>query len=185
MKNTIATLLVAVSTFAVAANANAENSFRPYVGVDYNYDNGNGNNFNSGSVNVGTQFNDYFGTEVFYQRSDNDVKTYSLARQETRYFNAYGIDLNGYLPMGCEKEFALIGSVGAGEYEFNTGYNAAGWANSRDHGLGYRFSLGGLYNITDDIALKAMVRYVKFDKLADETDETDMMEYTAGIRYNF
>ena len=185
MKNTIATLLVAVSTFAVAANANAENSFRPYVGVDYNYDNGNGNDFNSGSVNVGTQFNDYFGTEVFYQRSDNDVKTKGLARQETRYFNAYGIDLNGYLPMGCEQEFALIGSVGAGEYEFNTGYNAAGLANNRDHGFGYRFGLGGLYNVTDNVALKAMARYVKFDKLADETEETDMMEYTAGIRYNF
>lgn len=185
MKNTIATLLVAVSTFAVAANANAENSFRPYAGVDYNYDNGNGNDFNSGSVNVGTQFNDYFGTEVFYQRSDNDVKTKGLARQETRYFNAYGIDLNGYLPMGCEQEFALIGSVGAGEYEFNTGYNAAGWANNRDHGFGYRFGLGGLYNVTDNVALKAMARYVKFDKLADETEETDMMEYTAGVRYNF
>lgn len=185
MKNTIATLLVAVSTFAVAANANAENSFRPYVGVDYNYDNGNGNDFNSGSVNVGTQFNDYFGTEVFYQRSDNDVKTKGLARQETRYFNAYGIDLNGYLPMGCEQEFALIGSVGAGEYEFNTGYNAAGWANNRDHGFGYRFGLGGLYNVTDNVALKAMARYIKFDKLADETEETDMMEYTAGVRYNF
>ena len=75
--------------------------------------------------------------------------------------------------------------VGAGEYEFNTGYNAFGLADNRDHGLGYRFGLGGLYNITDNVALKAMARYVKFDKLADETEETDMMEYTAGVRYNF
>ena len=182
MKNTIATLLVAVSTIAVAANANAENSFKPYVGVDYNYDNGNENNFNSGTVNVGTQFNDYFGTEVFYQRSDNDVKTYSGLRQETRYFNAYGLDLNGYLPMGCEQEFALIGSVGVGEYEFNTGYNLAGIFNGRDHGYGYRFGLGALYNVTDSVALKAMARYVAFDKIEDNTD---MVEYTAGVRYNF
>ena len=185
MKNTIATLLVAVSTFAVAANANAENSFKPYVGVDYNYDNGNANNYNSASVNVGTQFNDYFGTEVFYQQSDSDVKTYDYARQQTRKFNAYGIDFNGYLPMGCEQEFALIGSVGVGEYDFNTGYNVAAVANNRDHGIGYRFGLGGLYNINNNVALKAMARYVKFNKLADETEATDMMEYTAGVRYNF
>ena len=182
MKKTIATLLVAVSAFAMNANAA---DFRPYMGVDYNYNNGNGNNFNSGTVNVGTQFNDYFGTEVFYQKSDNDVKTYVNARQQTRNFNAYGLDFNGYLPMGCEQEFALIGSVGVGEYEFNTGYNAASVLNNRDHGYGYRFGLGGLYNITDSVAVKAMARYVTFDKLADKTDETDMMEYTAGVRYNF
>ena len=185
MKNTIATLLVAVSTIAVASTANAETSFAPYVGIDYNYDNGNGNNFNSASVNVGTQFNDYFGTEVFYQQSDKDVKTFSDMRQETRKFNAYGLDLNGYLPMGCDKEFSLIGSVGIGEYTFSTGYNMFGIFNNRDHGLGYRFGLGGLYNITDNVAVKAMARYVKFDKLDSFTDETDMMEYTAGVRYNF
>lgn len=182
MKKSIATLLVAVSAFAMNANAA---DFRPYVGVDYNYDNGNANNFNSGTVNVGTQFNDYFGTEVFYQKSDDDVKTYDYLRQETRNFNAYGIDLNGYLPMGCEQEFALIGSLGIGEYTFNTGYNVATDLNNRDHGIGYRFGLGGLYNITDSVAVKAMARYVKFNKLADETEETDMMEYTAGVRYNF
>ncbi|MBQ8465406.1 MAG: porin family protein [Alphaproteobacteria bacterium] len=182
MKNTIATLLVAVSAFAMNANAA---DFRPYVGVDYNYDNGNGNDFNSGTVNVGTQFNDYFGTEVFYQKSDSDVKTYGELRQQTRSFDAYGIDFNGYLPMGCEQEFALIGSLGVGEYTFNTGYNVAANLNNRDHGIGYRFGLGGLYNVTNNVALKAMARYVKFNKLADETEETDMMEYTAGVRYNF
>lgn len=185
MKNTIATLLVAVSTFAVAANANADNSFRPYVGVDYNYDNGNGNNFNSGTVNVGTQFNDYFGTEVFYQKSDKDINTYGALRQQTRDFDAYGIDFNGYLPFGCEQEYALIGSLGIGEYDFSTSYNRAALLNNDDHGLGYRFGLGGLYNVTDSVAVRAMARYVKFDKLADWTDETDMMEYTAGVRYNF
>jgi len=195
MKNTIATLLVAVSTFAVAANANAENSFRPYVGVDYNYDNGNIFNYNTGSVNVGTQFNDYFGTEVFYQKSDRDAKNphalgmeLPLAKHSSD-FQAYGLDLNGYLPMGCEQEFALIGSIGIGEYTFANSYNGWGQAfggrNNDDHGIGYRFGLGGLYNITDDVALKAMARYIKLNKLADETGQTDMIEYTAGVRYNF
>ena len=190
MKNTIATLLVAVSTFAVAANANAETSFRPYVGVDYNYDNGHSFDYNSGSVNVGTQFNDYFGTEVFYQKSDSNSENVHVLGVKTPFkhasdFEAYGIDLNGYLPMGCEQEYALIGSVGVGEYEFDNSYNVAGLLNNDDHGLGYRFGLGGLYNVNSNVAVKAMARYVKFNKLADETGQSDMMEYTAGVRYNF
>lgn len=183
MKNTIATLLVAVSTFAVAANANAENSFRPYVGVDYNYDNGNDFNYNSGTINAGTQFNDYFGTEVFYQKSDDDVKNVRFSPEKhTSSFDAYGLDLNGYLPMGCEQEYALIGSLGIGEYTFANSYNWHGNANKDDHGIGYRFGLGGLYNITNNVALKAMARYVRFNHIEDNTD---MMEYTAGVRYNF
>lgn len=185
MKNTIATLLVAVSTIAVAANANAENSFKPYVGVDYNYDNGNGNNFNSGTINVGTQFNDYFGTEVFYQKSDKDIDTFGGLRQVTNEFDAYGIDFNGYLPMGCEHEYALIGSLGVGEYDFSKSFNRAAILNNDDHGIGYRFGLGGLYNVTENVAVKAMARYVTFDKLDSRTNESDMMEYTAGVRYNF
>lgn len=184
MKNTIATLLVAVSTVAVAASANAETSFRPYVGVDYNYNNVSGHdvNYNSGTVNVGTQFNDYFGTEVFYQQSDDEVKTYNGARQETTSFNAYGLDLMGYLPMGCEQEFALLGTAGAGEYTFSRGYNLNGLENGRDHGVGYRFGLGGLYNVTDNVAVRALARYVRFNGIEDVNE---MMEYTAGVRYNF
>ena len=181
MKNTIATLLVAVSTIAVAATANAE--YKPYVGVDYNYNNGNEFNYNSGTVYVGTQINDYFGTEVFYQKSDDDVKNVrGSAERHTSSFQAYGLDLNGYLPMGCEQEFALIGSAGIGEYAFENSYNWNGFANNDDHGYGYRLGLGALYNVTESVAVKAMARYVAFDKIEDNTD---MMEYTAGVRYNF
>ncbi len=183
MKNTIATLLVAVSTIAVAATANAETSFKPYVGVDYNYNNGNEFNHHSGTVNVGTQFNDYFGTEVFYQKSDDDVKNVKgSAERHTNAFQAYGLDLNGYLPMGCEQEFSLIGSAGIGEYTFENSYNWNGSKNNDDHGYGYRLGLGALYNVTESVAVKAMARYVAFDKIKDNTD---MMEYTAGVRYNF
>jgi len=183
MKNTIATLLVAVSTIAVAANANAETSFNPYVGVDYNYSNGNVFDHNSGSVNVGTMFNDYFGTEVFYQKSDDDVKNVKgSAEKHTNSFQAYGLDLMGYLPMGCEQEFALLGSIGVGEYTFDNSYNWNGAMNNDDHGYGYRFGLGALYNVTNDIAVKAMARYVTFEKIENETD---MMEYVAGVRYSF
>jgi len=181
MKNTIATLLVAVSTIAVAANANAETSFQPYVGVDYNYNNGD-NNYNSGTINVGTQFNEYFGTEVFYQQSDDDVNTASIGGKETTSFKAYGLDLMGYAPMGCEQEFSLIGTVGIGEYTLDRSYNWNGAENSDDHGIGYRAGVGALYNIDENVAVRAMARYVKLNKI-DDFDH--MMEYTAGVRYNF
>lgn len=183
MKNTVATLLVAASTLAMAATANADTSFKPYVGVDYNYNNSNNFNYNSGTVNVGTQFNDYFGTEVFYQKSDDDVKNVRhSAEKETTSFDAYGLDLMGYLPMGCEQEFALIGSAGVGEYTVDKSYNWTGYRNTNDHGIGYRFGLGAMYNVTNDVAVKAMARYVKFNQIEDFSD---MMEYTAGVRYSF
>ena len=182
MKNTIAALLVAVSTFAVTANANAETSFKPYVGVDYNYNNANNDySFNSGTINVGTQYNDYFGTEIFYQQSDNDSKRLEEG-EYTQSFSAYGLDLMGYLPMGCEQEFALIGSLGIGEYTVEGSNNLNGLDNTDDHGIGYRAGLGALYNIDNNVAIRAMARYVKFDKIEDNND---MMEYTAGVRYNF
>jgi len=183
MNKIIAALLVATSTLTIASNANAETSFRPYVGVDYNYNNNEHFNYNSGTINVGTQYNDYFGTEVFYQQSDDDVKSFSASpEQVTTSFDAYGLDLMGYLPMGCEQEYALIGSLGIGEYTFDKSFNWTGYDNTNDHGIGYRFGVGGLYNIDENVALRAMVRYIKFNQI-ENFDE--MMEYTAGIRYNF
>ena len=183
MNKIIAALLVATSALTFTQNASAESSFRPYVGVDYNYNNNEHFNYNSGTINVGTQYNDYFGTEVFYQQSDDDVKhLYGSPEQTTTSFDAYGFDLMGYLPMGCEQEYALVGSLGIGEYTFDKSYNWSGYDNTNDHGVGYRLGLGGLYNIDENIALKAMARYVKFNQI-ENFDE--MMEYTAGIRYNF
>ena len=67
-------LLAAVSAIALAGSANAL-EFRPYVGAQYNVTNVNYKgsptdiNMHSGSVFVGTEYNKYFGTEIFYQMS--------------------------------------------------------------------------------------------------------------------
>lgn len=75
MKYAVSSLMVAVSALAFSANANASD-FKPYVGLDYNYTDADADyqspKYNSASVNVGTEYNKYFGTEVFYQYSDDD-----------------------------------------------------------------------------------------------------------------
>ncbi len=89
----------------------------------------------------------------------------------------------GYLPLGCDHEFALIGTAGIGEYTFDknfSGFYAP--KDQRDHGLGYRFGGGLLYNVDENVSVRALVRYVN---LNDIKDFNDMWEYTAGVRYNF
>ena len=74
-------LLAAVSAIALASSANAL-EFRPYVGAQYNLTSGNTvpafseENLSSNvdmhtySVFLGTDYNRFFGTEVFYQNSN-------------------------------------------------------------------------------------------------------------------
>ena len=79
MKNTVAALMAAVSLTAFASQAQAEQVYNPYIGINYNYSDANAKGlrpyYNSGSVNLGTSYNRYFGTELFYQFSDQYGKS--------------------------------------------------------------------------------------------------------------
>ena len=63
----VCALLASSSVYAI------ENNYRPYVGVDYLYSTLNAKRIdsylNSGSLVIGSEYNKYFGTEVFYQKS--------------------------------------------------------------------------------------------------------------------
>lgn len=175
-------LLAAVSAIALATSANAL-EFRPYVGAQYNLTSASvkdmpNMDMHSYSVFVGTDYNRYFGTEVFYQNSNkwhkviNDVKT-------KVDFEAYGLDAYGYLPLGCDRVFSLLGTAGIANYDFDVADNNA---KGEDNGLGYRLGAGMQYNITNNIAVRGIVRYIWADKL-DNTDH--MMEYSLGAKYSF
>ncbi len=181
----ISALLTAISVFALSSTARAEdlNEYIPYVGVDYTYTDGVAKferpHFNSGSVNVGTYYNRYFGTELFYQYSDDYKDGHGADRFKTS-FQAYGLDLMGYLPLWCDNVISLVGTVGIGEYTFHHEFSNA--KDRRDHGYGYRAGIGLLYNFTENWGVRAMVRYVGLDQIEDFDH---MMEYSAGIRYTF
>ena len=189
MKYAVSSLMMAVSVLALSANAQAaEYDFKPYIGLDYNYTDADtdadykSQKYNSLSVNVGTEYNQYFGTEVFYQYSDEDKKQVYDFDAKTS-FQAYGLDLMGYLPLGCEQEYSLIGTVGIGEYTFDKKFNGIDSPRDYDdHGIGYRFGGGLQYRIDDKFSVRGLVRYVNLNGV-DNFD--DMWEYTAGVRYNF
>ena len=185
MKYAVSSLMVAVSALAFSANANASD-FKPYVGLDYNYTDADADHqspkYNSASVNVGTEYNKYFGTEVFYQYSDDDKKHVNGIENQTS-FQAYGLDLMGYLPLGCDQVFSLVGTMGIGEYTFDKNYSGFyAPKDQRDHGIGYRFGGGLQYKIDDKFSVRGLVRYVNLNDI-DNFD--DMWEYTACIRYSF
>ncbi len=177
MKRTIAALMVATSAIAFSASANAYD-FKPYAGVDYTFSDVKGLNLNSATVNVGTNYNKYFGTEVFYQFSDSD-KSAQVNDAEVS-LRGYGLDAYGYLPMGCEQKFALLGTAGIANLDAKI--KEDGSERRNDNGLGYRLGAGAQYTIDENLAVRALARYTFTDKL-DSVDH--IMEYTAGVRYSF
>ena len=186
-------LLAAASAFVLASSANAL-EFRPYAGAQYNF-NHNGVvpateeggqhltsnvDTNSYSVFVGTDYNRFFGTEVFYQNSNKWHKKFGDIKVKSD-FAAYGLDAYGYLPLGCDRVFSLLGTAGIANYDFTTKVSHTD-VKSEDNGLGYRLGLGAQYNITNHFAVRGIARYIWTDKL-DGMDH--MMEYSLGARYTF
>lgn len=183
MKKTLAAAAVFMIAFANSAKAAQDGEYIPYVGIDYTYTDANVKydrpHYNSGSVNIGTYYNKFFGTEMFYQRSDSHKEGHGADKSKTS-FQAYGLDLMGYLPLGCDQTFALIGTVGIGEYIVRNQYSLG--KGNRDHGIGYRAGAGVLYNVDENWGIRVLARYVNLNHI---NDYDHMMEYSAGVRYTF
>lgn len=170
MKKILATLTVATAAFAFNANAL---EYTPYVGLDYTYSDASQDSgkYNTGTVNVGTSYNDYFGTEIFFQKSDHETT------QGTKLdFQAYGLDLMGYLPLGCDQTFNLVGTVGIAHYDVDSNIMPD------DNGYGYRIGAGVQYNIDEKVSVRALARHVELKEI-NTVDH--LMEWTLGARYSF
>lgn len=183
MKKIIVATALGLVALGSVANAAEKGDFTPYVGMDYTYSDVNVKqdrpHYNSGSINVGTLYNRYFGTELFYQHSDTHKESNGADKSKTS-LQGYGLDLMGYLPLGCDQKFSLIGTVGIAQYTVHKEYSFA--KNTRDHGMGYRAGVGAMYNIDDNWSIRALARYVNFNEI---NDYDHMMEYSAGVRYSF
>ncbi len=178
MKNTLA-LMAAVSAFAFAANAGAM-EFTPYVAADYTYsDMQNLAEVNGGKVSVGTDYNKYFGTEVFYQRTGSD-RVHSEGYTDEFSFQTYGLDVNGYLPLGCDQTFSLVGTAGIANIDMK--YTPAGETRKTENGIGYRLGAGVEYDITSNVAVRALYRYTFVNKMGGLDH---MNEYSVGVKYSF
>lgn len=183
MRKLVTKLAAAAVLTAVAAPAQAiENEYRPYLGLNYAYVRANAKSlrpdYNSASATLGSVYNRYFGTEVFLQYAGKDKMKHRDLKNTS--FNAYGLDMLAYLPLGCEGGIAPLATAGIGQYTFKHKYADGG--HNDDHGWGYRFGAGLQYNIDANWAVRAIARYIHTDKI-DGYDH--LAEYTAGIRYTF
>lgn len=180
-------------------SANAETfDYLPYAGIDYSYNilsaSGLDLHYNVAGINIGTKYNDYFGTELFYQQSDNYHKETNFGAISNKFktsYRAYGLDLNAYLPLGCFQTFELFATAGIGEYVFREKFKSTVHVDgiTRSYGtsyhesaIGYRWGGGLIYNLSDNFSLRASVRYINLDRISDYDH---MMEYSLGLRYYF
>ena len=187
------TLLLAGVASLFAFNANAM-EMKPYVGLDYNYSdaaiahhdkdwgdpakfNAQENNYDSLSLIVGAKMHTNFGVEGYFQRSQNETREFH--GKNTSRIQSYGIDALGYIPLGCDQKFELVGGLGIGSYELKTRRNDT--YRDKDEGIGYRMSAGVQYNVTDNMAVRGMYRHV----IVNGSDLDRINEYSAGIRYMF
>ncbi len=193
------TLLLAgvASLFSYNANAMMEmpSDFRPYVGVDYVYSKADfkdeasrledsgylEDKFNSGVINAGIKMGDYYSIEAFYQQSASEKGDYfvydGMSHKAETKFDAYGIDLYGYMPVGCDG-LSLLGTVGLANYELEV--KEMGQKETWNR-VGYRAGIGAQYDFNENWSARIVGRYSYIDTKAVD----NLMEATAGIRYTF
>ena len=179
MQKLITGLAIISGFAAVAFRAEAiENDYKPYLGLDYAYNVISANpHYNSFRAILGSVYNPYFGTEVFYQYSGRDKLNKDDVR--TTSFNAYGLDMQAGLPLG-NSGIVPLATLGIGQYTIKHKFTDGG--HNDDHGWGYRFGGGLRYDIDDNWSATAIARYIKTDKIAVYKH---LDEYTIGLRYTF
>lgn len=183
MHNLIKTVTFISLGACISFSAQAiENQYKPYVGLNYAYTGANAKNMrphhNGFSVLLGSVYNPYFGTELFYQYGGKDNLGNNLIKNTS--FTAYGLDTVAYLPLGCSGAIAPLATLGIGEYTLRNKLITS--FHKKDHGYGYRFGGGLGYNIDEHWALRGIARYIKTDKIKNYDH---MNEYTLGLKYVF
>lgn len=179
MKKTISALMVAVSAVAFSAGANAA-EYTPYVGIDYINSHVISKNLQNAAINVGTKYNKYFGTEIFYQTPLESKTWHSEGEKMKASYRSYGLDAYGYLPLGCDMDWNILGTAGIAQVDFKS--KVEGGDHHKENGWAYRFGAGVQYDVTDAWAVRVLARYSFLDKVAGIDH---MMDVTAGVRYSF
>lgn len=174
--------LISLASLMFSGVAGAENKYMPYVGADVSYHEAktrfSHQHYAGMFVNLGTTYNKYFGTEIFYNQTLKDTKKIGANDKYKTSYRAYGLDAIASMPL-CSK-FDLTASLGLGSYVF--GEKKTGLTHASDEGVGYRFGAGGVYHLTSRVDIRANVRYVKIDHVSNLKH---LSEYVLGARYFF
>ena len=183
MHNFVRTISILSMTACFSFSAHAiENEYKPYIGIDYAYTTATAKYIrphnNSAIIILGSTYNPYFSTEMFFQYSDKDKLSNSNIAKTSFY--SYGLDTIAYLPLGCNGTIAPLATLGIGEYTVKNKLITS--SNKKDHGYGYRFGGGLRYNIDNNWSIQSIARYIKTNKIRNYDHLT---EYTLGLRYIF
>ncbi|MFV0625907.1 MAG: outer membrane beta-barrel protein [Alphaproteobacteria bacterium] len=171
--------------FSYSAKA-ADIEVKPLVGLDYVYsyaeykaDNKKAlqKNFNSPALVLGAQLNKYFSVEGLYQQTFNQSKNHEGTKNKSKY-RVLGLDAIGHLPLGCAQKVELLGLVGTGNYRYSA-KNA--YEKGSDDGWYGRIGGGVQYNVTDQVAVRAMVK----NSWVDVKGLDSVLDATLGVRYSF
>lgn len=155
---------------------------------------------------LGARFTKYIGLEAFYLSSyrdntfsevDNTTLNasgggYYMMNQYMTNFDAFGIDLIGYIPVSSYFDF--IGSAGIARYNFENEATFMIYKDDFEHLVeapihqrfdenkwGYRLAAGGQLNVAEGVALRAMYRYTSIKgSFIDE-----IKEFSFGVRFLF
>lgn len=180
MKKTLALALFVC--LACISNAKAENTYRPYIGADFSFDKAKTNfirpDYYGAYFNLGTTYNPYFGTEIFYQQTDSRAKKLVDGTKYKTSFLAYGLDTIATYPVYSKFDVNL--SLGVASYLFKE--RIVGGPHNSDEGIGFRFGGGAVYHITNRLAARFNARYIKFNRISNLDHAS---EYTVGARYYF
>ncbi|MBQ7659562.1 MAG: porin family protein [Alphaproteobacteria bacterium] len=159
----------------------------------------------TGTFVAGARLGEHFGVEAFVQRGKEEKQTIDLAKygldtsdipvgikpQTTTQLNfAWGLDVNGYLPVAEKLE--LTAGLGVGFYNFTHGVTGSlvgtplnlRIQQEEDNVLGVRMSLGAEYKLNENWSAKTNFRYVRLDPGALEWTD-NIKEFTVGLRYAF
>lgn len=177
------TLLLTGMACILSCQANAMD-IKPYIGADMGashaelqgFLDGFDDNFAVANINAGIRLNDYFGLETSVQ-SSSEAETYGLDLS----YSSINLDALGYIPLN--KNWELIGSVGAGYYTFDLGTDIGDdyEVHYQTNEYAFRTGIGLQYNFNEKWAMRGVARYAFID--SDEVDS--ITELTLGVRYNF
>ena len=162
-------------------HASENYDYIPYMGMGYNYTTTNALSshlsHNSATFYIGSEYSDYFSTQVYISQSDSKKKEQINNKNS---FKSYGLDINGYLPLDCFRRFYLVATAGIGEYVVKE--KIINNKHFSHQGLGYRFGSGFKYKFDNNWQMRAIVRYISYDKL-EKFDHS--IDYSINMEYHF
>lgn len=169
-------------------------------GVTLNADSLFEDSLNGINVHAGARFHKHFGAEIGYFSTRNESKNIAATdivgtiggapvaagapgRSKVRV-QGLTLDGLGYLPLGDQERFELIGTAGISWSRAKANFNTPGVGSTSDKAseIGFRAGAGAQFNVTDKMNLRGLVRYqtADFDDIADRA-----WIYSMGLNYGF